>query len=261
MREGTSSLGGETRLDLHYRSAKAFLLAYASQLSMGELFLETPNPWPLATPLKLRLHVNGVGDLPPFELSGAVAWTRPGPIGPGQPAGMGISLLSTIDGGGERIDALVGRYTRTKIWVATTDSAGRAILGRYLQSLMTCEILADGPVTHPRGELASPQTSRGATDGGLHHSVDAATATDLVIIDFDAPGVTSIDSMIHDLKNHELSSGAPIVVLAQSERDRTRAAALGVDEILPNPPSLQELQSAVMHLLSRPIAWTLSPPP
>jgi Tfp pilus assembly protein PilZ/CheY-like chemotaxis protein len=244
-------------VDLHYRSIGTFLLAYASRLSKGELFLETPSPWSLATPLKVRLHVPGS---PAMELAGTVAWTRPTAIGPGQPPGMGINLISSIDMFGERIDHLAARYARLKILVCTADLAGRAVLGRYLQSLLTCDLVEWNP----------PETGgdRGVPFGELK--------VDLAVLDLDAPGgrtsSESVAAFVQDLRAsqdppqpaHATAAGRgnerrlPILLLAGSERSRSRAGLLEVDDVLPNPPALPELESAVMHALSRPAYWASS---
>lgn len=249
-------------VDLYYRSIGTFLLAYASRLSKGELFLETPSPWSLATPVKVRLHVPGS---PAMELAGTVAWTRPTAVGPGQPAGMGITLVSSIDMFGERIDHLAARYARLKILVCTADAAGRAVLGRYLQSLLTCDLVEWEP-----GALVR------TAEGG--HALGGAKI-DLALLDFDAPSGrgsaanSNIGTLVQDLRSSqdppqpayaaeavERDRGGerrlPILLLAGSERSRARAALLGVDDVLPNPPAFPELQSAVIHALSRPAYWT-----
>jgi CheY-like chemotaxis protein/Tfp pilus assembly protein PilZ len=246
------AIRGLPLLELHYRSIGTFLVAYAHRLSKGEVFLETQTPWALATPLKVRLHVPGT---PAMELAGTVAWTRPTAVGPGQPAGMGITLVSSIDMFGERIDHLAARYARLKILVCTADEADRAVLGRYLRSLLSCEVV-EGAERLFEG------------DGRADAKVD------LALVDFDAPGggtsSASIGALVDRLRlaqdppqaAHEEPVGRarerrlPIVLLAESERDRTRAALLDVDDVLPNPPSFPELQSVVMHALSRPGYWT-----
>jgi len=245
-------------VDLYYRSIGTFLLAYAARLSKGELFLETPSPWSLATPLKVRLHVPGS---PAMELAGTVAWTRPTAIGPGQPPGMGINLISSIDMFGERIDHLAARYARLKILVCTADLAGRAVLGRYLQSLLACDLVDwDSP---------DPGGGRGRPFGELK--------VDLAVVDLDAPGgrtaSESVAAFVQELRAsqdppqpaHTTAAGRggnerrlPILLLAGSERSRARAGLLEVDDVLPNPPALPELESAVMHALSRPGHWASS---
>jgi len=221
-------------IDVQYRTVDAFLVAYASRLSKGELFLETPTPWPLATSLRLRLNVP---ETPALELLGTVAWSRPGALGPGQPPGMGITLTTSVDTHGDRIDELAGRYSRPRILVVAGDPAGRAIILRYLQSLMSCEIVDTD---------SNDLETQGA------HTLEVA------VIDFDSPG-RNVEALLGILKGK--SSGRPdipVLALAQLERDRTRAAQLGVDDVLPNPPSFEELQAAVMFAISRPTSWTSS---
>ncbi len=45
-----------------------------------------------------------------------------------------------------------------------------------------------------------------------------------------------------------------MLALAQLERDRARAASLGFDEALTNPPAFAELQASVLRALGKPLA-------
>jgi CheY-like chemotaxis protein len=49
-----------------------------------------------------------------------------------------------------------------------------------------------------------------------------------------------------------LFSPVPSIVLAQSGELRQRARESGADEVVPNPPPLGELQTAVMRALGKP---------
>ena len=125
-------------LNLRFRTVGAFLVAYASRLSRGELFVETDNAWSLGSRAELHLHVPGVA---PIAVAAAVSWTRPAPVGPGQPAGMGFSLAAPIEGHGATVDTLASMYMGTRILLAATDSTSRAVLSRYLRSILGCDIV------------------------------------------------------------------------------------------------------------------------
>lgn len=199
-------------------------MSYAARLSRGEFFIETARPWQLGTRTHLHLHVPGVA---PLELSGSVTWTRPTAVGPGQPAGMGLTLASPIEGHGATIDILASMYMGTRILLAATEPTSRAVLGRYLRSILSCEIV--------EADLFG---------GNRHEGID------LAVVDFDATREAG-HALVRFLKEDSRTAEIPIVVLAQSEADRARGAGLGSDEVLPNPPSFADIHNATVHLLSR----------
>jgi DNA-binding response OmpR family regulator len=84
------------------------------------------------------------------------------------------------------------------------------------------------------------------------------TPIDLAIVDFDSASATAA-RLVSTLRGRSERESPPIVVLSQLERDRARAVSLGADEALTNPPVPGELQSAVIHCLSRPRAWVTRP--
>jgi Tfp pilus assembly protein PilZ/CheY-like chemotaxis protein len=211
-------------LNLRFRTVGAFLVAYASRLSRGEFFVETDNPWPLGSRAELQLQVPGVG---PIGVAASVSWTRPAAVGPGQPPGMGFSLTASIEGHGATVDTLASMYMGTRILLAATDSTSRAVLSRYLRSILSCDII--------EADLYG---------GNRHEGID------LVVVDFDATREAG-HMLVKLLKEDSRTAEIPVVVLAQSESDRARGAELRADEVLPNPPSFADVHASVVHLLSR----------
>ena len=55
------------------------------------------------------------------------------------------------------------------------------------------------------------------------------------------------------LREHPEAGSAPVLAVAQLERDRVRAASLGFDEALSNPPAFADLQSSVLRALGKPL--------
>jgi CheY-like chemotaxis protein/Tfp pilus assembly protein PilZ len=214
-------------LDLHYRSAGSFLIAYSSRLSRGEIFIETEKPWPPGSRAALRLHAPGA---PVLDLAATVSWIRAEALGPGQPAGMGLELSPPIEAYGPAIDALASRYARVRILLGTDEPAPRAIMSRYLRSILACELVDVDFRQQPA-----------VFDG----------AVDLAVVDLDSSGAAG-GALIEALRKSVATADLPVVALAQMERDRARGVALGADEALTNPPLYPELQSAVIHGLSRP---------
>ena len=49
-----------------------------------------------------------------------------------------------------------------------------------------------------------------------------------------------------------------MLAVAQLERDRARAASLGFDEALANPPTFADLEAAALRCLAKPISVKVS---
>ena len=61
--------------------------------------------------------------------------------GPGQPAGMGITLAASAERIGAAIDKLAFEFRGVKALVAASQAAPRALLIRYLRSIITCNVI------------------------------------------------------------------------------------------------------------------------
>ena len=140
---------------------------------------------------------------------------------------MGLALSPPIEGHGATIDILASMYMGTRILLAATDSTSRAVLSRYLKSILSCDIV--------EADLYG---------GNRHEGID------LVVVDFDATREAG-HMLVKLLKEDSRTAEIPIAVLAQAENERARGAELGADEVLPNPPSFADVHAAVVHLLSR----------
>lgn len=214
-------------LEIEYRSAGAFLVAYATNLSRGGLFLETGTPLPVGTRIGLRLRAP---DATAIDLTGIVAWVRPASVSEGHAPGMGIEFETPESAYGPVVDQIAARFAGIKILVATGEPAPRALLHRYLRSILACEIL--------ESEEGRPFPA-------------AAKKLDLVVVDMDSSGARAAE-ILSALRAE--SRSIPIIALAQNDADRRRAASLGADETVPSPPTFGDLQAAVIRTLSRPSA-------
>jgi len=216
-------------LELEYRSAGAFLVAYTTNLSKGGIFVETSTPLPMGTTVAMRLHAPHSAVC---EVHGTVAWLRPESTGPGQPAGMGIVIDTTAEQYGGVVDEIAFSFTGIQILLATGEAAPRAILSRYLRSILACRIIDIDFSSRPEG---------------LPDNVD------LAVIDLDSSGPEGAQ-LIQTLRFDERMSTTPIIALGQLERDRLRAHQRGADEAITNPPLFAELQSAVIRCIAKPTA-------
>jgi uncharacterized protein (TIGR02266 family) len=215
-------------LEIEYRSAGAFLVAYSTNLSKGGIFIETSTPLPVGTTLTLRLHAPNTA---PCEVQGSVAWVRGEATGPGQPAGMGLVLDTAGERYGAVVDEIAFSFSGIQVLLGTGEPAPRAILSRYLRSILSCEIV-----------------EAKYDDSGLAFT---SKPLDLAVIDLDSSGPAGLE-LIANLRYQERTSTVPIIALGQLERDRLRAHERGADEALTNPPLFAELQAAVLRCISRP---------
>jgi uncharacterized protein (TIGR02266 family) len=74
------------RLEVEIAVGEEKRTATTGNISLGGLFLETDQVYPLQTRLQIRFRISTQPE--PIEVSGEVRWIEQG--GPGQPAGMGV---------------------------------------------------------------------------------------------------------------------------------------------------------------------------
>jgi uncharacterized protein (TIGR02266 family) len=215
-------------IDVAYRSRGAFLVAYATNLGKGGLFIETAEPLDIGTPVTLRLTAPAVD---PIAVEGVVTWTRPTAAGPGQPAGVGVALVAPPEALGDVVDDIAFGFGGMKVLLGAGEAAPRAILSRYLRSILRCEIV----------EADSERDAGAGTDG-----------LDLAVIDLDSSGQQGLD-LYARLRANPHTRSVPALALAHIERDRSHALRAGFDEAQPNPPVFAELQAAVLRCLARPL--------
>jgi CheY-like chemotaxis protein len=210
-------------VEIGYRTAGAFLVAYVGQISRGELFVESQTLPPRGTPLALRVAA------PPatMALEGTVIATRE--ARPGQPAGMQVAIAPPSDAFGATVDRLAATFAGFRVLLSTGEAAPRQILGRYLRSMLTCTVLD--------------------IEAESERSLDLATV-DLAVIDLDSSGPRGFEL---GQRIRQRPRAAPVLALAQLERDRAIASGLGFEEVLPNPPAFADLDTAARRALSRPL--------
>ncbi|HVZ87806.1 MAG TPA: hypothetical protein VHG72_12605 [Polyangia bacterium] len=217
-------------LELTYRSDAALLVAYATHLSRGQLLVDLKDRLPSGTTLQVKL-VAPAGSL---ALAAAVARPRTGTNGTSETP---LAITSRVEALGEAIDKLAFGFKGLKTLVAASQAAPRALLIRYLRSIVTCEV-----IEIDQRRLDEP---------------GAICAVDLGVIDLDSTGAAGYE-LYARLREHEETASTPVLAVAQMERDRARAASLGFDEALANPPAFADLQTSALRALARPVAVKLS---
>jgi len=220
-------------VQVEFRTASSFLVAYSVNLSRGGIFIETDSEVPSGVLLGLDLQVPGAGLL---HLVGVVAWRR-GHESTDGPPGIGIEFQDVAPQLGSTIDKLVSSFHGVQILVLSGDRQDRTSLARSIKSIIsTAEILqaADAAVA------ATLLTSE----------IDLA----VVDIDFDPEGA------VQTLRAAKLlSPKVPTVAITANPKLRELARAAGADEMATNPPPFGELQVVLVRALSKPVSVVSTP--
>jgi CheY-like chemotaxis protein len=214
-------------LELTYRSDAALLVAYATYLTRGQLVFETSARIASGTPLQLQL----VAPAASVALTGVVTRGRGDGDGSAQVGEVSLTVTSRAELLGEAVDKLAFGFKGLKALVAASQAAPRALLIRYLRSIVTCEV-----IEIDQSKLSEP---------------GAICNVDLAVIDLDSTGAAGYE-LYARLREHPEAGSAPVLAVAQLERDRARAASLGFDEALGNPPAFADLQTAALRCLAKP---------
>ena len=225
--EATPPPRAPVTVELRYRSDAALLVTYATQIVKGELTLNAPAPLRNGTPAELRLTAPASA----MVLSGVVTATRADSGGRPQFATMDVKLNPPGEAIGAAVNRLAFEFRGITALVAASQAAPRAHLIRYLRAIINCRFV----------ELDQKRLAEPGAIGNI----------DLALVDLDSSGPAGYE-LYAQLRQHAEARTAPVLALAQSERDRVRAASLGFDEALSNPPAFAELQAATLRCLGRP---------
>jgi uncharacterized protein (TIGR02266 family) len=219
------------KLQVEYRTTGAFLVSYSMNLSKGGLFIETGSPLPVGSTVELQFEVPTAGAL---TVEGQVAWVRQGAYD-GLPDGMGVQFGELDERYGDIIDVLVRDFLGLTVLVVAASQERLSLLGRYVRSIITCEIVE-------------------ATD---EHVAEVAlqSGPDLVVVDLDLqPDLGMRTILAAKARDVATAHSTPVILLASDSEVRAGGKAAGADEALATPPSYQDLQAAVIRTLSRPAA-------
>src|SRR5215470_19415639 len=197
-------------VQVEFRTASSFLVAYSVNLSRGGMFIETDSEVPAGVLLALDLHVPGGGLV---QLIGLVAWRR-GVDSPDGPAGLGIEFQDVAPQLGMTIDKLVSSFQGVQILVLSGDRQDRTTLARSIKSIIsTAEVM--------QAADASVATTL------MTNEIDLA----VVDVDFD------VDGGLATLRAAKtVVPRVPTVALTSTAKLREAAREAGADEIATNPP-------------------------
>jgi uncharacterized protein (TIGR02266 family) len=214
-------------VQVEFRTASSFLVAYSVNLSRGGLFIETDADIPQGAQMTIDLEVPGAD---PTSLTGVVAWRR-GADDQGPP-GLGVEFVDLAPALGGTIDKLVTGFHGVQVLLLSADRQDRTTIARSIKS-----IIATAEIT----QCADAQVAQSV----LSPEVDVA----IVDVDFDIEGGLAI---IRAAKTQ--SPAVPTIAITSSAVYRERAVEAGVDELLPNPPPFAEMQLILVRALGKPLA-------
>ena len=214
-------------VQVEFRTASSFLVAYSVNLSRGGMFLETDFPLDIGAPITLALAVPGAGSV---GLSGVVAWRR-GRESQDGPPGIGIEFHDVAPQLGSVIDRLITSYHGLSILVLSGDRQDRTSLTRSIKAIMTTADVVQ------------------AADAKVAETL-MTSDVDLAVIDIDF----DVEGGLQALRAAKaVFPPVPTVALASSRNLRDHARAAGADEVATNPPAFAELQLLLLRALGRPI--------
>lgn len=216
-------------VQVEFRTASSFLVAYSVNLSRGGLFLETEAEIPTGATMTLDFAVPGAGT---SSLNGVVAWRRGSAEAAEGPVGIGIEFQDVAPQLGALIDTLVSSFRGVQILLLSGDRQDRTTLARNIKSIIST------------AEITQAADSSIASSV-LTHEIDVA----IVDVDFDLEGGLAIIR-----KAKAQTPPVPTIALSSNPAHREQAVKAGADEMLANPPPFAELQVVLVRALGKPIA-------
>lgn len=217
-------------VQVEFRTASSFLVAYSVNLSRGGLFIETASEVPAGAGITVDLTVPGVG---PISLHGVVAWRRgEGDVTPDNPMGFGVEFQDVAPQLGSTIDRLVSTFHGVQILILSGDRQDRTTLARSIKSIIsTAEVL----------QAADANVASTLITGEIDLAV--------VDVDFDVEGGLATLRLAK-----QQQPAVPAIALTMNNKLHEHARAAGADEVISNPPPFKELQVVLVRALSKPAA-------
>jgi uncharacterized protein (TIGR02266 family) len=216
-------------VQVEFRTASSFLVAYSVNLSRGGLFIETEVDVPTGAQMTIDFTVPGAGTT---SLNGVVTWRRG--LEDNGPPGIGIEFQDVAPQLGSTIDKLVTGFHGVQILLLSGDRQDRVTLARNIKSIIsTAEIT----------QAADAQVAESVLSG----EIDVA----IVDIDFDLEGGLAT---LRAAKQQ--TPPVPAIALTSNAAYREQAIQAGADELLSNPPPFAELQVILVRALGKPITVT-----
>lgn len=216
-------------VQVEFRTASSFLVAYSINLSRGGLFLETDADVPTGAAMTLDFSVPNVGVT---SVNGTVAWRRALDDNASGPPGIGIEFQDITPQLGALIDRLAASFRGVQVLLLSGDRQDRTTLARNIKSIFsTAEITQ-------------------AADKNVASSV-LTSEIDIVIVDVDFDLEGGLEIIRHAKLLHP---PVPTIAITSNASYREQAVNAGTDELLQNPPPFADLQVVLVRALGKPVS-------
>jgi uncharacterized protein (TIGR02266 family) len=243
---GRASPRIEATFRVSYPSVDHLLIAYASDLSKGGMFLQTEQFLPVNAVLRLQLELGeGSAEIP---IISRVAYVRDYDEArtTDKPPGMGIEFLDlTAD-----CLALIESYIAERIGAGEPEASALTPSRRLSVIIVDddhgCRTLAAAPFRH-RGDYV-----RVAPDGFEALALCLKEPPDVIVSDVHMPRMDGW-SLLRLVRTRPSLSSVPFVFLTTlgGEDERLRGYQLGVDDYIAKPFRGKELQARVDRIVTR----------
>ena len=216
-------------VQVDFRTASSFLVAYSVNLSRGGMFLETDAEIPSGAQMTLHFTVPGAGTT---ALSGTVMWRRGYEESSAGPPGIGVEFQDVAPQLGQVIDKLVSSFRGVHVLLLSGDRQDRTTLARNIKSIIsTAEIT----------QAADANVAKTIISGELDLAI--------VDVDFDVDGgIKTIQAA------KQQTPPVPTIAITSNSAYRELAVAAGSDALLANPPPFADLQVVLVRALGKPVA-------
>jgi uncharacterized protein (TIGR02266 family) len=216
-------------VQVEFRTASSFLVAYSVNLSRGGLFLETEADIPTGALMTLDFTVPGAGTT---SLNCVVAWRRAREDMGAGPPGIGVEFQDVAPQLGHVIDKLVTGFRGVHVLLLSGDRQDRTTLARNIKSI-----------------FATSEITQAADANVAETVVSAELDIAIVDIDFDCEGGLKT---IRAAKQQK--PPVPAIAITSNAAYRELAIAAGADELLANPPPFADLQVVLVRALGKPVS-------
>jgi uncharacterized protein (TIGR02266 family) len=213
-------------VEVEYRTASSFLVAYSVNLSRGGLFLESQSAPAVGTALNLELRVPGGEG--PIPVRGRVTWIR-GENDPSGPPGFGVAFDEVAHELGQLIDQLVAQFSGLTVVVLCPNQRDCPAVARMIRSIIHTADVVSAAEAHIAETLITDEV-------------------DLLLVAAD----DDPDAAMRLLERRGPPPRVPAIVLTSDPALRARALAAGADEVAGNPPAYAEFQRQLVRALGRP---------
>lgn len=216
-------------VQVEFRTASSFLIAYSVNVSRGCVFLETDTNIPAGTRMAVRFKVPSGGIT---SLDAIVAWRRSLEEATSGPPGLGVEFDDITPELGAVVDHLVANFRGVRVLLVSNNRQDRTTIARHIKS-----ILDTADITQ-------------ASDSQVAASI-LTTQFEVAIVDLDA----DLEGGLHVIRTAKaLRPAVPTIALTTNPAFRERAVAAGTDELMPNPLAFADLQVILVRALSKPSA-------